>query len=231
MKTTKLYLTLLLVSAALFMYSCESVTNSVPQDEEILTQGMELSGSSKTKVDVCHYDAETDAYQLITIADPAVDAHINHGDAQPGDAVPTMEGFEFDDTCTPQRIIVDEITACFATVLADYREYHAGQNGETLLVDGDNTEGWIEGLQPQNGYTIVTLFDHILDAYGNGGLTLSAYENNSGTFCSIEISDPTSFFPGSTAPTDNLTNDIRYLEYLFAENPCNPLPNSFACQN
>ena len=118
---TKLYLTLLLVSAALFMYSCESVTNSVPQDEEIFTLGMTMESSAQTKVDVCHYDAETDAYELINIADPAVDAHIKHGDAQPGDAVPTMEGFEFDDTCTPKSVVVVvEMTACFAEALNDF---------------------------------------------------------------------------------------------------------------
>lgn len=51
------------------------------------------------KVDVCH-DGD-DGWKLINIADKAVNAHLNHGDALPGDDVPGMEGFEFDADCSP----------------------------------------------------------------------------------------------------------------------------------
>lgn len=51
------------------------------------------------KSDVCHYDADADAYHLINISDNAIDKHIEHGDAEPGTAVPTAPGYEFDTEC------------------------------------------------------------------------------------------------------------------------------------
>lgn len=115
MKTTKLVLTLLLAPATLFLYSCESVTNSDPQDDDILTQEMPLNSSSKqAKVEACHLDDEGN-YKLLSIAEPALKAHLKHGDGVPGGDVPGMEGFVFDETCTPESVGV-EISACFADV-------------------------------------------------------------------------------------------------------------------
>lgn len=49
------------------------------------------------KVDVCH---RTDGgYSRINISRNALDAHMNHGDAQPGEAVPGMSGYEFTENC------------------------------------------------------------------------------------------------------------------------------------
>ena len=197
---TKLYLTLLLVSAALFMYSCESVTNSVPQDDEILTQGMDLTGSSKTKVDVCHYDAETDAYQLITIADPAVDAHINHGDAQPGDAVPTMEGFEFDDTCTPKPVVVVvEMTACFAEAL----KLLLPLIPEVELTFEDYN--WSIDKETETGFQILATLENgseiRLGAFLGSSCNMSYNLNGGGGF-------------GSSGSVGNFEDDKVYLEYL-----------------
>lgn len=203
MKMTKQYLTLLLVSAALFMYSCESVTNSVPQDEEILTQEMELSGSSKTKVDVCHYDAETDAYQLITIADPAVDAHINHGDAQPGDAVPTMEGFEFDDTCTPTPVVVVvEMTACFAEALTGILPFIPLD--DIIIKDITN---WALVNNTESSLAISA-------PYEGNRITLRAMSSISQP-CTIEYGDEFGLtaVDGTTSNTDD---DRSYLEYLLS---------------
>lgn len=200
MKMTKLYITLLLVSAALFMYSCESVTNSVPQDEEILTQEMTLDGSAQTKVDVCHYDAETDAYQLITIADPAVDAHINHGDAQPGDAVPTMEGFEFDETCTPKSVVVVvEMTACFADAL----NLLLPLIPEVELTFEDYN--WSIDKETETGFQILATLE-------NGSeIRLSAFIGSS---CSMSyiLNDGRGF--GSSGSVGNFEDDKAYLEYL-----------------
>jgi hypothetical protein len=43
--------------------------------------GSASAGASKT--DVCHYDADADAYHLINISDNAIDKHIEHGDVAP----------------------------------------------------------------------------------------------------------------------------------------------------
>lgn len=63
------------------------------------------ASAGQTKSDVCH--GGDDGIELISIADPAIDSHIAHGDAQPGDVLDdggilqddcsieyaTMEGF------------------------------------------------------------------------------------------------------------------------------------------
>jgi len=38
------------------------------------------AGAPADKVDICHYDDETDTYQLINVSGNAVEAHMNHGD-------------------------------------------------------------------------------------------------------------------------------------------------------
>lgn len=57
--------------------------------------------ASAGKVEVCHRTEGTNAYVLVSIADPALEAHIQHGDAQPGQPVPESPGFVFDASCLP----------------------------------------------------------------------------------------------------------------------------------
>jgi hypothetical protein len=161
---------------------------------------MELSGSSKTKVDVCHYDAETDAYQLITIADPAVDAHIKHGDAQPGDAVPTMEGFEFDDTCTPKPVVVVvEMTACYAEAL----NLLLPLIPEVELTFEDYN--WSIDKETETGFQILATLENgseiRLGAFLGSSCNMSYSLNGGGGF-------------GSSGSVGNFEDDKVYLEYL-----------------
>jgi hypothetical protein len=60
----------------------------------------------KADTDVCHLN-DDGAFQLITINENAYPAHVEHGDAQPGD--PVSGGFgQFGDDCSPEpRLIVD----------------------------------------------------------------------------------------------------------------------------
>lgn len=55
------------------------------------------------KVQVCHYNPYVGEWQVNTVKDngKALQAHLDHGDAQPGEPVPGMDGYTFDDTCTP----------------------------------------------------------------------------------------------------------------------------------
>lgn len=77
------------------------------------------TASAAAKSDVCHYDADAGTYALLNVADAAVDAHIAHGDARPGDPVPTREGYVFDEAC--QAVLVSllqqlsPITAIYET--------------------------------------------------------------------------------------------------------------------
>lgn len=82
MNNSKFYLTLLIVSLTLFLYSCDTVTDSAQQNE-IQSQGLVIdSDAKKAKVEVCHLDDEGN-FKLISIAEPALGAHENHGDVQP----------------------------------------------------------------------------------------------------------------------------------------------------
>ena len=51
------------------------------------------------KVEVCHKAGNSGKYVLIDIAEPAVDAHLAHGDGFPGEEVPDTEGLCFDVDC------------------------------------------------------------------------------------------------------------------------------------
>lgn len=66
------------------------------------------------KVDVCHSEGNG-SYHLISINENAYAAHLAHGDGQPGDAVPGMEGKVFTEDCSvvdaAPDVIYDSIPA------------------------------------------------------------------------------------------------------------------------
>lgn len=72
------------------------------QEEATLTDLEVTPVFSVERVDVCH-NLGNGGYELIAIAPAALDAHLQHGDAQPGQPVPEMEGWVFDDLCEPQE--------------------------------------------------------------------------------------------------------------------------------
>ena len=57
------------------------------------------------KGNVCH-DGDN-GWEVISIAEPAFDSHIAHGDAFPGEPVPGMENRIFDDDCAPMTAVID----------------------------------------------------------------------------------------------------------------------------
>jgi len=79
-----------------------SVTGSVLA--LLVIAGMVIAAPG-TKVDVCHYDKDSGTFIKINISDNAWDAHIAHGDAAPGEPVPTMPGYKFDSECVPVPIL------------------------------------------------------------------------------------------------------------------------------
>lgn len=54
--------------------------------------------AGQTKTDVCHSHGDG-SYDLITVADPAVDSHLAHGDALIGDEVPGDPSSVFNEVC------------------------------------------------------------------------------------------------------------------------------------
>jgi len=51
------------------------------------------------KFGICHLD-DTGTYTLLSVGAPAVANHLAHGDGSPGGAVPGMDGYNFDESCT-----------------------------------------------------------------------------------------------------------------------------------
>ena len=89
----------ILAGAAIFLLmvmGCENITE-VNQDLNLQSETTDLK-SSRGMVEICHVNGHGD-FSLITISEAAYEAHIAHGDAGIGDAVPGMEGFIFGENC------------------------------------------------------------------------------------------------------------------------------------
>ena len=69
----------------------------------VLVDDVALAGELKTSI--CHVTgAGNDAvpqWQRLDVAEPAVESHLAHGDGLPGGPVPEMDGYVFDEDCTP----------------------------------------------------------------------------------------------------------------------------------
>ncbi len=66
-----------------------------------------------TRVAVCHShsDAAAVTNALLTASDNTVAKHVAHGDTLPGEAVPIMDGYTFDDGCVPVAYVAETIFA------------------------------------------------------------------------------------------------------------------------
>jgi hypothetical protein len=122
-------------------------------------------------VPVCHYDADTGTYTSIAVSGngKAVDAHLAHGDALPGDPVPTMPGNTFDDGCVP---VPDEVILAVAYTDQDPDDGEYNADVDTLIAkvvgDGDGV--------PSTGDTIVThQYPLDFDATAFGSFTMTAH--------------------------------------------------------
>jgi hypothetical protein len=73
--------------------------------------------AAASKVDVCHLEGNG-SYIKINISENAFPSHVEHGDASPGEYVPDMPGWAFDETCTPYELATDTLVvdATSATV-------------------------------------------------------------------------------------------------------------------
>ena len=66
--------------------------------------------ASAEKVAVCHSDDDAGQWQLLRVSSKgnAVQAHRGHGDALPGEPVPAMDGYVFDDACVAVAVDVTD---------------------------------------------------------------------------------------------------------------------------
>jgi hypothetical protein len=100
MRATSYLATVLLALAggAFALAGCDAAD---PTADAALTVASRPDGAGMARVAVCHYDADAGTFHLITIAAPALPAHLRHGDGLPGGAVPGPEGYVFDEACQP----------------------------------------------------------------------------------------------------------------------------------
>jgi hypothetical protein len=85
--------------AAVLVVSCSSRDNLTEVETEPL-----LAAGGQDKLTVCHFKQATGEWELRTVAAPALSKHLAHGDGLPGDEVPGMPGYRFDDACVPELI-------------------------------------------------------------------------------------------------------------------------------
>lgn len=101
-----------IVLVSLIWSGCDDADPAV--DDEPANDTRDFSGVSKVEtVAVCHQDDQTGEWKLLNLPPRAHDAHIRHGDADPGQPVPGMEGYTFDDACVPVADAGSGICPCF----------------------------------------------------------------------------------------------------------------------
>lgn len=97
---------LFLFLGMLLLASCGKEAATPITTGEDLTLGFRAA----EKIFICHNTgSETNPYERIEIAEPAYEnAHLDHGDARPGEAIPEMPGYKFGCNCE----VEPEGTAC-----------------------------------------------------------------------------------------------------------------------
>ena len=124
----------------LLVLGCTEPTPTAVTVEETVVAGKK----GQKKVDVCHVTGNG-SYILITIAEPALPAHLNHGDGQPGDPVPGMEGFVFDESCEPVIAVPTEGLVAYYPFNGNANDesgngHHGTPVGATLTTDRFGSE-------------------------------------------------------------------------------------------
>jgi hypothetical protein len=118
------------------------------------------------KVAVCHVTGNG-TFHLIVISTNALDAHLNHGDGEPGGPVPNLPGFIFGDNCGPTVAPPPEMpVGCYTLInnppsIASLDFFYAGPidtiNNETNFFS--STNGTCSGTGFAQGDAIIAAAD------------------------------------------------------------------------
>lgn len=100
------------------------------------------------KVDVCHYDADGGVFHKINISGNALDAHIAHGDAVPGEPVPTAAGYQFDSDCAPVAVLFRLSTIEVSGV--GWPSYFTVEEGRAYELRASGTYSWGDENDPNH---------------------------------------------------------------------------------
>jgi hypothetical protein len=133
-----------LVLTLVLLASCESA--AIVDGTETQVAALDQGSDSKARVDLCHRNDEG-SYHKITVAEPAVQAHLNHGDGFIGDPVPGNPGYSFGAECEavpdpedvlPNVVIVDqpsEAAGSYGASGASFGPEPSGQSGSFAVVN------------------------------------------------------------------------------------------------
>lgn len=169
-----------------------------------IPSGAASAGADKS--DVCHLN-DSGEWQVINVAGPAVDAHIAHGDSVPGDSVPGMPTYSFDEDCVPEA---GELI--FAVAYTDVDESDGDYNADVDVLISKLVDGNGDGVLNAGDLVITDRYptDLLGTAFGNFGVTQATIIQvigSSSTQCGVDAGDLVQYFW-----TDNSLNE-RYSEF------------------
>lgn len=123
-----------------------------------------------TRVAICHYSKATNSYALQLVRPNTVTKHRAHGDALPGEAVPTMPGYVFDAGCTAQPLDADQDTVpdandnCPMAPNTDQSDRYGSPKGDACEDDSDG-----DGTLDTDEVNICVSIDGVFIVEGRGG--------------------------------------------------------------
>ena len=105
-----------------------------------------VAGAKTTRVEICHHKASAVRYVRISVTEPEVAAHLAHGDAKPGHAVPAAPGYQFGANCSQNLVdadldgVPDGTDNCPLIANPDQSNLYGSPNGDACEdTDGDAT--------------------------------------------------------------------------------------------
>lgn len=153
------------------------------------------------KVDVCHAEGNG-GYHMINVSERALDAHLGHGDALPGEAVPGMEDSVFSDTCEVAETEPELTTETFdnwpSVADEDFGELFWQAEGRY----GSNTAVGDWELGVGNNTQVVGEFDSVQHVWGESPVMQEFtvdYDADTGTATFTTGGDTTDYVVGMDA--------------------------------
>jgi hypothetical protein len=182
--------------------------------------------NGQTKTDVCHAHGDG-TFDLITVADPAIDSHIAHGDGLIGDPVPGQPGFVFDEACVaiPAPVADPYLRALAWQDVNNNRAYDEGVDRLVAQLRNENdvteitTGSTLEGKSDLAGGEGVLPFQYTEHVGGTITVLADGFRVDRGTEVHIWQANETEerYFEEDTAVTQEVLGPVTELKDIFAD--------------